>query len=474
MFIGRDEELKILTQQLKKDHSSFVAVYGRRRIGKTEMVRHFINQNNYTSIEFTGVYGASKQVQLDNMMRKIQKASAGVIKPSSKIKEWNEVFYLLEDYIEILDDGKKIIFIDEFPWLDTHKSGFLGAFSYFWNDFCTRRDDIVLIICGSAASYIINKVINNNKTLHNRITAKINMQQFNLAQTKELLTKNGCRYSNKSIIDTYITLGGVAKYLTDIDCTKQQIENINFQCFSKNGLLTTEYNDLYESLFKNHQVHYKIMDLLTNKWNGYTQKEIINAVHPSSAVKNSLDELELSGFITSITKFGQLKREKVYRATDCFSFFYNKWMKNNKIESWNNIAISQPYKIWSGFAFENICHMHSYEIKKALDIGGVPSLTHYWNYIPKNKDEKGAQIDMLIEYTNGSKDIDIIECKYTNSVFVITKTYYEQLKSKISIFNTQTNNKYNIRLIFVTTNGVEENEYYNEIIQKQITIDDIL
>lgn len=474
MFIGRDEELKILNRQMKRDQSSFVAVYGRRRIGKTEMVRYFINQNNNTSIEFTGVYGASKQTQLDNMIRKIQKASAGVIKPSLKIKEWSEVFFLLEDYIEILDVGKKIIFIDEFPWLDTHKSGFLGAFSYFWNVFCTRRDDIVLIICGSAASYIINKVIKNNKTLHNRITAKINMQQFNLAQTKELLIKNGCRYSDKSIVDTYITLGGVAKYLTDIDCTKQQIENIHYACFTKNGLLTTEYNDLYESLFKNHQVHYKIMDLLTNKWNGFTQKEIINAVHPSSAVKNSLDELELSGFITSITKFGQLKRERVYRATDCFSFFYNKWMKNNKNESWDNIAISQQYKIWSGFAFENICHMHSYEIKKTLDIGGVPSLTHYWNYIPKNKDEKGAQIDMMIEYTNGSKDIDIIECKYTNSTFVITKSYYEQLKSKISIFNTQTNNKYNIRLIFVTTNGVEENEYYNEIVQKQITISEFL
>lgn len=471
MFIAREEELKILKHQLILKNSSLIAVYGRRRIGKTETIRHFIKENNLTSIEITGVYGAVKRTQIDGMVRKITRASKGLIKSKQKIKNWDEVFYLLEEYIESLQDNKKIIFLDEFPWLDTHKSGFLSAFSLFWNDFCTRRNDIILIICGSAASYMINKVIKNSKTLHNRVTCKLNMQQFNLTSTKKFIEAKGCRYSAKSIVDTYIVIGGVAKYINDLDCTNGQIENINSACFDKNGLLVTEYQELYESLFTSSHWHYKVMNLLSNKWSGYIQKDILKLIKASASVtKDTIEELELSGFITSVTKFGQIKRDKVYRATDCFSYFYNKWMKDGKISSWQNTATSQKYRIWSGFAFENICHMHTFEIKKALGVSGIDSKTHYWQYVPKNKDDRGAQIDMLIEYTNGSKDIDIIECKYYDDKFIISKTYYQELKNKINIFNEQTNFRYNIRLVFVTMFGVEENDYYNELVQKQIMI----
>ena len=475
MFVAREEELNILKHQLSLKSSSFVAVYGRRRIGKTETIRHFIKSNNLTSIEVTGVYGATKKTQIDAMVRKISRASKNQIQPKQKIKEWSEAFYLLEDYCNSIDDKKKIIFLDEFPWLDTQKSGFLSAFSFFWNDFCTRRDDIVLIICGSAASYMINKVIKNNKTLHNRVTQKLNMHQFDLHSTKKLLDAKGCRYSAKSIVDTYIALGGVAKYIYDLDCSKTQIQNIDDSCFDKNGLLTTEYQELYESLFKNSHWHYKVMNLLSNKWSGYIQKDIAKHINASvSVTKDVLEELELSGFISSMTKFNQTTREKIYRATDCFSYFYNKWMKDSKITSWNNTATSQQYKIWSGFAFENICHMHIEDIKKSLGTNGVESLTHYWQYIPKTKDEKGTQIDLLIEYTNKSRQIDIVECKYYDTKFTITKKYYEELKSKINIFNEKTNFRYDIRVVFVTMFGVEENEYYNELVQKQVIISEIL
>jgi len=190
--------------------------------------------------------------------------------------------------------------------------------------------------------------------------------------------------------------------------------------------------------------------------------------------KDTLEELELSGFITSVTKFGQIKRDKVYRAIDCFSYFYNKWMKDAKVTSWQNISSSQKYKVWSGFAFENICHMHTAEIKKILGVSGVDTQTHYWQYIAKDKNEKGAQIDMLLEYTNGSKERDIIECKYYEDKYIISKKYYEELKSKVAIFNEQTNFRYNIRLIFITMFGVEENEYYNELVQKQILVSDLM
>ena len=474
MFVAREEELKLLDNLLYQKSSSFMVVYGRRRIGKTETVRQFIKNNHLSTIEVTGVYGANRSTQINSFVRKIERASRGAIKTTTKPKEWQEVFFLLEDYIESQDEGKKIIFLDEFPWLDTHKSGFLSAFSEFWNDFCTRRNDVVLIVCGSATSYMINKIVRNRKTLHNRVTHKMNMQPFKLKAVAKLLEVKGCRYSQKSVLDTFMVLGGVAKYINDMDCHKQLLENIEFQCFNKNGLLIYEYQELYESLFKNSEWHYKVMNLLSKKWSGYIQKDITHALNGSaSMIKDVLEELELSGFISSVPKFGQKSREKIYRATDSFSYFYNKWMIEHQNINWKNIALSQQYKIWSGFAFENICHIHINEIKEAIGVARINTQLHYWNYVPKSSSEKGAQIDMLLEYTDGSKNIDIIECKYYNETFTITKKYYEELRNKIAVFDKQTKRRYNIRLIFITSFGVTKNEYYHELVHGEVLINEI-
>lgn len=471
MFIGREEELKELEGLLKKDSSTFTVIYGRRRIGKTETIRHFIQKYNLKSIEITGVYGSTKASQINAFVRKIDRASRGEISTQKKLKEWQDAFFLLEEYIETLADEKKVVFLDEFPWLDTHRSNFLSAFSEFWNDFCTRRKDIVLIVCGSDASYMINRIIKNKKTLHNRVTQKLHMHPFKLKTAKKFLESKHCNYSDKSIVDTYIVLGGVAKYLEDMDCRKHQLENINYQCFNQNGLLVTEYQELYHSLFQNAQWHYKIMNLLSSKWSGYIQKDITKELNTSASTINKvLEELELSGFISSVTMFGKRSREKIYRATDPFSYFYNKWMREQQSKDFKEVALSQRYKIWAGFAFENVCHIHTYEIKEQLGVSGINTPTHYWQH----RGEKGAQIDMLLEYVDGSKNIDIIECKYHDDTFTISKKYYKELREKISIFNEETKHKYNIRLIFVTPFGVTANEYYNELVYKDIKIYDIL
>jgi len=475
MFVGREYELEQLNKLLYKKSSSLVVVYGRRRIGKTEMVRHFIKTNNLFNIEATGVHGATKNMQIKSFIRTIQLLWKENSFNAKDIKDWQDLFFLLEEFILDIKGNKKVIFLDEFPWLDSRRSNFLEAFSFFWNNFCTTRDDIILIVCGSSATYMQNKFIKNKKTLHSRDTLRLNMEQFDLSTTKSLLQKKGCNYTDKSIIDTYIAFGGVAKYLDSIDCALLPSENIDFQCFNKNGLLKTEYKELYSSLFNNAKWHYKVMNLLCSKWSGYTQKDLALKIGTSpSVIKDTLEDLESSGFITSITKFGQNVRDKIFRAKDSFSYFHNKWMKNNDISNWNQISNTQQYNIWSGFAFENICHIHSDKIKDILGIRGVPTQTHYWSYIPTNKNEKGAQIDMLLEHTNGSKNIDIIECKYYNNEFTIDRKYYQDLKDKITVFNEQTKFKYNIRLVFITTNGITKNQYYHEIVQKQILINELI
>lgn len=475
MFVGRDYELDKLNKLLNLKKSSLVVVYGRRRIGKTETIREFIKTNNLFNIEATGVHGATKSMQIKSFARSIKILWENSTFDIRDIKDWQDIFFLLEDFIVNNKQDKKVIFLDEFPWLDSARSNFLEAFSHFWNNVCTKRDDIILIACGSSATYMIDKFIKNKKTLHSRDTLRLNMQQFDLSTSKILLQKKGCNYTDRSIVDTYMAFGGVAKYLDSLDCSVLPNENINFQCFNTNGLLATEYKELYSSLFNNAKWHYKVMNLLSSKWSGYTQKNLALKIGTSaSVIKDTLEDLESSGFINSITKFNQNVRDKIFRASDCFSYFHNKWMVDSKISNWNQVANTQQYNIWSGFAFENICHIHSDKIKSILGISGVPTQTHYWNYITTSSDEKGAQIDMIIEHTNGSKNIEIIECKYYNSKFTIDKKYYEELKNKIAVFNEQTKFRYNIRLIFISTNGITKNQYYNEIVHKQITIDELL
>jgi AAA+ ATPase superfamily predicted ATPase len=474
MFVAREEHLVKMDEIVEKEDSSFVAIYGRRRVGKTEFVRHFCKINNHFFIEFTGKRKTNKKLQIASFVDIIERTFS--IKQKEKLKEWGEAFSLLRDGIESMKyKRKKIIFIDELPWLDSWKSGFLEELAYFWNNFLSTREDVVLVVCGSAASYMLKKVIHNKGPLHGRVTDIIEMKQFDLTATKALLVKQGCNYSDKSIVELYMVFGGVAKYLRAISCKKTPQENIQNICFSKTGILHYEYDDLFSSLFNNAKSHYLLMNQLSTHWKGYTQIELAKLLKiSSSSITIPLNELYASSFVSKSTKFGQTKRETIFRTTDCFSYFHHKWIKPDKPIDWVVESRGQSFRTWAGFAFENICHVHIDKIKDALRIGAVPTQTHYWNYIPKTQDEMGAQIDMLIEHTNGSKNIDIIECKYYEGMFAIDKAYKEKLVNKMMVFNEQTKFKYNIRLIFVTVNGVKKNSYYNEIVSESILLEDLL
>ena len=473
MFVAREKELKKLNSLLIRKKSSFLAIYGRRRIGKTETVRYFCKKNSIRNLEFSGRVDQNRTQQLKAFEAKLKKVYGA--KSEERVKDWNDAFYLLISYLESFGKKEKIVvFLDELPWMDTAKSGFLGELADFWNDFCSQRSNIILIVCGSAASYMMKKVIHNRGALHGRLTDIMPMQQFDLNATKKMLEMQGCKYSDKSIVDTYMVLGGVAKYLESVDCSLTQTQSIDSLCFQNDALLKYEYEALFSSLFNDSKTHYRVMDALSSKWTGYTQKELAGLAGVSSAyIKKPLEELLSSGFITATTKFKQNKREMLYRASDCFSYFHNKWMLG-KNKNWNSVVTSQSYKSWAGFAFENICHMHSEHIKKVLGISGVETVTHYWNYKPKNKHEQGVQIDMMLEHTNGSNNIDIIECKYYNREFTMNKAYKEEILRKIEVFNEQTKFRYNIRLIFITSLGMVKNEHYNEIVNIDICLSDII
>jgi DNA-binding PadR family transcriptional regulator len=358
--------------------------------------------------------------------------------------------------------------------MDTQRSGLVSEIGDFWNTYCSRRPNISLIVCGSAASYMLKKVVKNKGPLHNRLTRKIPMEQFYLYDTKRFLNAQGCYlYNNKAIANIYMALGGVAKYLKELDKTLTHQQAIHDICFSKHALLKDEYEELYQSLFRQPQHHYDIMTVLTNRWSGLTKSVLAATLKVSNGhITKTLEDLISSGFIAEYTKFGNISRENIYFATDFFSYFHSRWMVGkNKSTDWNQSSSTQEYAIWLGYAFEKLCHSHVTQIKLALSIGGIPTSSHYWSYGAQNKHEKGAQIDLLLCHDNRSRNIEIIECKYYEGLFTITESYKKDLITKRTVFNQQTDHKYNIRFVIVTTEGVVKNQHFNELNPLVVTLE---
>jgi len=399
---------------------------------------------------------------------------------------WNEAFVALQDNItstKLMNNCKFTIFIDELPWLAQMKNnGFKSALSLFWNDFASKRDDIFLVVCGSATSWIINHIIEDSGSLANRITGIIHLNAFNLKETKIFLQELGHKgLSNKTIVDYFMVLGGVAHYLKLLNPKISFVQNIEQLFFTQNGVLRTEYNHLFRSLFKNHKTHEIIVKYLSSSWSGFSLVQLGGKkdLQVGAALSSALKELEESGFLVKRFKYGQQKRDVLYSLCDPFIYFFTKWVKGTSTMDllqnkfyFQKIFKGQSYKVWSGFAFENICHSHILQIKYALSIGGVITSNHYWSKTTKDKDKNGAQIDILLKRDDDV--INIIECKYYNKEFIIDKKYAKELQNKELVFQESSSYQGSINIVFITIDGIKQNEYYDEIVTNDITIDDLL
>ena len=480
-FIARENELEILNSEYAKEYPSFVAVYGRRRIGKTELIDNFIAQKNCLSFSVTGAYDATLQSHLANFAHKLTVSFGG----NYSFATWDEAFLALKENIVKFNTGntqKLIVFIDELPWLaQMSKNGFKSALSLFWNDFAAKRKDVFLIVCGSATSWIINHIIEDSGSLSNRVTSIIHLNAFTLSETKQfLLSLNHKGLSNKAIMDYYMALGGVAHYLKVLDPKLSFPQNMEKLFFSRNGLLRTEYNSLFRSLFKKYQTHEIIVKYLSSTWNGFSLSELGNKndLQIGKSLSDALTELEESGFIVKRFKYGQVKRDALYSLNDPFIYFFTKWVLGTSLVTilqnsnyFMNLYKSQAYKIWSGFAFENICYLHITNIKNALGIKNVITSSHYWKYSPTGNNGTGAQIDILL--VRNDDVIDIIECKFYNTEFSIDKSYAKNLRNKEALFLETTKYKGSTNIVLITTFGVEQNNLYRDIVSSDITIDSL-
>ncbi|HEY1202751.1 MAG TPA: ATP-binding protein [Niastella sp.] len=473
MLIGRIEEQKILFGKINSGEAELIAVYGRRRVGKTFLIRSYCKGK--IMFEVTGIHEASFKDQLQNFSLALQTAMKSKM-PIATPENWVKAFHMLDRFLNTLPHKKPaVLYFDEFPWIHTQKSGFLQAFEHWWNTSASKKAHLKVIICGSAASWMIDQVINNKGGLHNRVTQTIRLLPFTLAETQQYLNSRGIRLNHYMILQLYMTIGGIPHYLKGIQKGESAVQAIDRLCFTKDGPLKGEFKNLYQSLFTNPHHHETIIRTLAKKGQGLTRNEIIKECRLSSGGTTTkiLKELEESGFITPYIPFDKTEKDSIYKLSDEYSLFYLKFIEHGKATgagTWLRQSANASYIIWSGFAFESLCQKHILQIKRSLRIEGVLTVSSSWRHIPKNG-EKGAQIDLLLDRQD--KVINLCEMKFAYGEFTINKAYAEELKNKITVFKSETKSRSVIFPTMITTYGVRRNDHYRDIVQGEVVMADL-
>ncbi|MEZ4852579.1 MAG: ATP-binding protein, partial [Bacteroidia bacterium] len=469
MIIGRIAEISILNEALHSPEAEMISVIGRRRVGKTFLIREIYK--DHIDFEVSGIQDAPGNEQLRNFYQRLKEffPDTTLTEPP---KDWLDAFFALTEHLDKKNKQEKlVIFFDEVPWMATHKSGFLRGLSYFWNSWAVRKNTLV-VLCGSAASWMINKILRHKGGLHNRVTRRIRLKPFTLAETKEYLASRSVFPDHYQILQLYMVMGGIPHYLKEVKNGLSAAQNISRICFEEDGLLRDEFLSLYPSLFQHADYHTSIIRALANKPTGLTRSELIKAAKlpDGGRVSQVFSELYESGFITDYLPFGKKRKEKLYRLTDEYSLFYLRFIEKNKLnqDSWMALSQTQAYKIWCGYAFESVCLKHVSQIKKALGIAGVYTSVSSF-YKKGTAEESGTQIDLVID--RNDHIINLIETKFHNVEFTISKEYANKLREKIRIFQETTQSKKQVFLTMVTTFGLHANKHSVGLVSSDLGMD---
>lgn len=470
MLIGRKKEQAILARALASKESEMLAIIGRRRVGKTYLINSVLGDR--IRFETSGVQNASLKEQLINFHFQLKKAF-GTLVPEQVPKTWQQAFFdLITCWEQNPATHQNVLFFDELPWLAMPKSGFLNALSFFWNTWAVKNK-VIVVICGSAASWMIQKVVNDKGGLHNRITKRIDLKPFTLGETEAFFKSKNVSLNRYQILQIYMAMGGIPHYLNEVVNGKSAIQNIEDICFSDSGLLNKEFDRLYPALFDHAENHIAIIRALAQKNAGMTRLDILQATKlpDGGGTSTCLEELESSGFITTYPSFEKKKKDLVYRLSDEYSLFYLKFIEpqqQQKGDTWKHLSQTQSFKSWSGYAFESICLKHIVQIKKALGIAGIYSEASTF-YQKGQGAEKGVQIDLILDRNDNT--INLFEIKFHSEPYLFTQAQADALRTKSALFKHYTQTRKHVFLSLISTYGVMENEHSIGLVDNVLGLD---
>lgn len=470
MLIGRKTEQQELLKAYKSDYSEFVVVTGRRRIGKTFLVRETFNYQ--FAFQHSGLANQNTRSQLREFRQSLLKCGMNKCRIPT---DWFDAFFLLSELLDRNKDRKKVVFIDELPWMDAPRSNFVSALEHFWNGYASARKDILLIICGSATSWIINNVFRNHGGLHNRVTYRINLAPFTLYECEQYAKSLQLGMNRYSILECYMVMGGVPFYWSLLERGRSVAQNIDSLFFARTGKLHYEYNELYHSLFKNPEPYIKVVSSLGTKRIGMTREEIVKEgnISNNGMLTNILEDLEACGFIRKYGYQGIKNSNTIFQLIDNYTLFYYKFLYHNTDMDdnfWTVNTNTSIRNVWEGLAFERVCFEHVKQIKQALGISGVSTKIYSWQVKEDSEYGKGAQIDMVIE--RADHVINLCEMKFSPTEYIIKKIDDENWRNKNTRFSETQKEHKAVHLTLITPYGIKENMYRHSV-QNVITLSDL-
>lgn len=472
VVIGRKQEIAELNRRLKSGRAEFIAVYGRRRVGKTFLINEVFRGNMVFRHTGLSPYDRKKRLtlkdQLQNFYYSLIRHGMDDITPP---KTWLEAFFLLEQFLTHMDNGKRqVVFIDELPWMDTARSGFLTALEAFWNGWGNARHNLCLVVCGSASSWIIDNLINNKGGLYGRLTLEMKLYPFTLGECEEFFISRGIKMSRYNVIQAYMILGGIPYYLDYFNPSMSLAQNIDTLFFNVKAKLSGEFERLFSSIFDNADKCMQVVRALGNRHSGYTRNEIaqMTASEPNGDFTKVLKALEESGFIMTYVPYGGSKRELQYKLTDCFCWFWLHFKEHRDIKKpdyWQNHLNESEILSWRGIAFEEVCLLHIRQIKSALQILGVSSEES--SLIVKDNEKTGMQIDLLIDRADDV--VNVCEIKFSKSPFAVNADYATKLRSRIAALE-EANPSKTFHLTYIGASPLVDNEYA-DVFQSEVSSD---
>ena len=482
-IFSRSEEIKTLEEFYISLQSEFLAIYGRRRVGKTFLIKEFFNsKENIVFLKITGLRKGLIREQIRNFIQQVSAVFYGNA-PLAVPKNWNDAFATLQHAIRQQPKNKKIIlFFDELPWMATRNSRLLETLEYQWNQHWSDDNRIKLIACGSSSSWIVKKLIKGRGGFHNRVTKKIHLSPFTLSETKDFLIRNKIKLNHAQLLEIYMAMGGIPFYLLQAKKGLSATEIIEDLAFSKDGFLLGEFDNLFSSLFDRHEDYIAVLRMISLSHYGISQEKLLGQLPTSLQGErglNILHDLEESDFIMGFKPHFHKRRGIYYRVVDEYSLFYFKWIEPVKktlqeralsAGNWRDLQSDAEWNTWAGYAFESVCYKHIAEIRAALKISPT-AIADTWRYIPTKKiNAQGAQIDLLFDRKDNA--ITLCEIKYSNQPITLTKKLVADLQQKETVLKQQTKTKKQLFWCLISAHGIVNNFYAEDIITGVVTFED--
>lgn len=474
--VGRKYEQELIAERCESGKAELIAVYGRRRVGKTFLIRKMFNDQ--FAFSFTGMYEVSRAAQLEQFRLALQQYSG---KSVSRLKDWFEAFHALREYLSTLSDQEHVVvFLDELPWMDTPRSNFISAFGYFWNSWASMIPNLKLFVCGSATTWMLSRLIGDRGGLYGRVTRQIYLKPFTLGETELFLNEvKNMSLTRLQVLDVYMILGGIPYYLDMLEQGVPLDTCVDRLLFAQDAPLRGEFEFLFRSLFNDSKHYRKVVEVLSDKLKGMPRKELMEAlkIKGGGQLSEILDNLIKCDFVRRYTAIGKSERDALYQLTDLYSLFYTRFVASSSGQDehfWSNMRNDGSRNAWSGYAFEQVCLHHISQIKKALGISGVLANVYSWYSRPfvdvTGAEWKGGQIDMLIDRADGA--INICEMKYAKDEYTITAEFEQRLRERMSSFHAATKTKKALLHTFITTYGVKRN-LHSGLVNSEVKLDDL-